>query len=632
MSKNTHLQLSDRITAIPLVHGSGDFAVEVRRILLSQSFDMLAVPLPECFREQVEAAISRLPEISIVYQREQASFTSSDWHPDQNEEEDEQDDLFDPQVSYVPIDPCQAVITAIRIAMQEHIPRRYIDPEVASFEPLSTALPDPYAVKQLHSGLFAAGTIPVLPDLQEPQLLYRTQSMAMALKELERTYSSILFLCSFNEWLPVKAAYQKTTEIDSEETGPDTPIEMAGVDDRTHIFLTGELPFVTGLYEQARFELDDDENLSVDGIRLLLMATREKYRQELGRRARPITPKLMSTYFRYVRNLALVERRLTPDLYTLIIAAQQIFGDQFAITLAEIAREYPFPCPANRLKITMGIEQSRLPDDDIVTMKSRLPGHPVSWRSCELKTKPPKIDQEKWLTDWNWSSHCSWPPEDDAIERFRTHVKDRALASLGNDLARTEKFSSSFKDGLDIRETLRNWHTGELYVKEFPPVRGGLDCVIMLFDSPADPRDYAWRITWQAEHHDESTLAFFATPYTEEMVGPGIARAQYGGALFLFPPRAVPDIWRDRRFDYVDTLEERLIVAGCFYSNQAHIAILSEGPPGIAWKRLAKKYKKKLIHVPLKHFSQQTIENLRNFHVLGGQPVRSYAAHFIRKP
>ena len=36
---------------------------------------------------------------------------------------------------------------------------------------------------------------------------------------------------------------------------------------------------------------------------------------------------------------------------------------------------------------------------------------------------------------------------------------------LGNDLARSEKFSTSLKDGLDIRETLRNWHTGDLFVK-----------------------------------------------------------------------------------------------------------------------------------------------------------------------
>lgn len=627
-----HLKLSDCITALPVVHGSGDFAVEVRRLMLSLSFDVLAVPLPESFRDQVEAAIERLPEISVVYQREETSFEIRQWSPEDSEKEEDSDDSINPQASYVPIDPCQPVISAIRIAMQEHIPRQYLDAQVSSFKPISTALPDPYAVKQLHSGLFSAGTIPVLPYLDEPQLIYRTQCMAHELKELEKKNSSILFLCSFNEWLPIKAAYDHEAEYETEELALDMPVESAGIDDPTHIFLTGELPYVTGLYEQARYDLDDDENLSIDGIKQLLMITRVEYRKELGKRARAITPKLLSTYFRYIRNLSLVERRLTPDLYTLIIGAQQIFGDQFAITLAEMAREYPFPSPQNRQQISMGIDRSRLPNGDIVTMKSRLPGHPMSWRSCELKSRPPKIDQEKWLTEWDWASHCSWPPEDDAIENFRTHVKDHALAMLGNDLAKTEKFTTSLKDGLDIRETLRNWHTGDLYVKEFPPIRGGLDCVIMFFDSPADPRDYSWRITWQAENHDESTLAFFATPYTEDMIGPGIARARYGGALFLFPPRPVHDIWTDRRFDFVDTLEERLIVAGCLHSNEKHIAILSNGPPGVAWKRLARKYNKKLIHVPLNRFSQQTVENLRNFHVLSGQGVRSYATHFIRKP
>ena len=61
----------------------------------------------------------------------------------------------------------------------------------------------------------------------------------------------------------------------------------------------------------------------------------------------------------------------------------------------------------------------------------------------------------------------------------------------------------------------------------------------MLFDSPADPRDYPWRITWHAEHHDESTLSFFATNFMKDIVGPGIAAASYGGAMFLFPPRSI---------------------------------------------------------------------------------------------
>jgi hypothetical protein len=38
------------------------------------------------------------------------------------------------------------------------------------------------------------------------------------------------------------------------------------------------------------------------------------------------------------------------------------------------------------------------------------------------------------------------------------------------------------------------------------------------------------------------------------------------------------------------------------------------------------------VHVPLAKFGAETIEKLRIFHVLNGQEVRSYAAHFIRRP
>jgi hypothetical protein len=322
---------------------------------------------------------------------------------------------------------------------------------------------------------------------------------------------------------------------------------------------------------------------------------------------------------------------MTPDLFTLVTGAKQVLGDQFALHVAETAREYPdtgmLPFPT----FTMGVYQARMPNGDMVQMVSRLPGHPMSWRNCELNPRPAKPQQQEWQMRWDPHRQCSWPPEDVAIEKFRTHVKDQALAMIGADLAKTEKFTTSLKDGLDIRETLRNWHTGDLYVREFPPVRGSLDCVVMLFDSPADPRDYPWRITWHAEHHDESTLALFATDFRDELVGPGIALATYGGAMFLFPPRYVPDIWSDTQFDFCDTLEERLLAGACFYSHERHVALLSDAPPGAGWRKLAKQYGRKIVHVPLKRFSQQMVQQLRMFHVLNGQEVRSFAAHFIRK-
>ncbi len=618
------LKITDRIHCLPVVHGSGDFAVEVRRVMLEETFDCLAVPLPQSMQVLVEKGISHLPNVTVVLQQETDPFLAPVWSL-------EADSAGPARVaSFVPIDPCQPVIAALRLAIQERIPRKFIDLEVENFEPRASVLPDPYALKRVPLEKFATAVLPAVGRPRSEQHQARIRQMAHRLKGLERKYRSILFVCSLTDWPWIREAVNSgASDLLAEPEVYDS--EIYRVDPATLAFTLGELPFIAGLYEEARFSLDSDENLSIDGIKQMLQAAREKYKSDLGTRGRKITPHLLSVYLKYVRNLSLIERRLTPDLYTLITAAQQIFGDQFAVALAEVAREYPFRDWLPYGDFRMSIGKGQLPDGGLLSVKNRLAGPPVTWRTVQLNRKPPEIDKHQWAMRWNPYTHCSWPPEDVAIERFRTHIKDRALAMLGNDLARIEKFTTSLKDGLDIRETLRNWHTGDLYVKELPPSRGRLDCVIMLFDAPADPRDYPWRITWHAEHQDESTLSFFATDFQSEMVGPGIAMATYGGAMFLFPPRPIQDIWRDRRFDFADTLEERLLAAACHHSREKHIAVLSPAAPGIGWRQLAKKHGKKLVHVPLAHFSQETVQQLRMFHVLNGREVRTYAEHFIRK-
>ena len=62
------LKLGSSITVLPVIHGSGDFAVETRRLMLSERFDCLAVPLPASFQEDVEQAITQLPTPSVVTQ------------------------------------------------------------------------------------------------------------------------------------------------------------------------------------------------------------------------------------------------------------------------------------------------------------------------------------------------------------------------------------------------------------------------------------------------------------------------------------------------------------------------------------------------------------------------------------
>jgi hypothetical protein len=454
--------------------------------------------------------------------------------------------------------------------------------------------------------------------------------MAKRLRELSSQYRSILFVCSVLHWPWIREAFLENAPCRAEDDDVAETV-CYRADPKTLLFLLGELPFITGLYERARADLEDDENLSIDGVKELLITARESYVAELKGRARKITPALLRQCLKYIRNLSLLDRRLTPDLYSIVTAGKQTAGDRFALHVVETARAYPYAGNPPFPEIRLGIERARLPDGDLVRLVSRLPGPPLVWRTLELHRRPERKESEKWRMQWNPYSQCSWPPEDQLIESFRAHVFDRARQILVGDLARSEKFTTSVEDGIDIRETLRHWYDGDIYVRVLPPARGNLDCVVMLFDSPADPRDYPWRTTWYAEHEEESTLAFFATDFRQEMVGPGIGLATYGGALFLYPPIVISEIWTDGQLDFAETLEERLLAAACLHSRCRHIALLSHYPPGAGWRRLAQQYGKKWIHVPLGQFSDSTIQQLRMAHVLNAKEVRSYAADFIRR-
>lgn len=613
------LQLGSRITLVPVLHGSGDFAVAVRRLMLEQKFDCLAVPLPPSFQDKVEEAIALLPVPSAVLQPAIADFFSAE--SDEGEED---------RCSYVPIDPCQPVISAIRSAILERIPRAFIDLETNRFEPPTAVLPDPYALKKVTLAQFAAATLPTTPPPQSEQHLHRIVHMADQLRRLEKKHESILALCSLTDWPWLREAYHARTEPPTDHENVAEP-ESYSVDPATLIFLLGEFPFITQLYERARAELEDDENLSIDGIKEMLLVARDRYKLDFGKRSRRITPNLLRQCLKYLRNLSLIGGRLTPSLYDVVIGAQQTCGDAFAVHVAETARDYEITGFTPYPQITFGIDRARLSTGDIVAVDNRLPGHPVTWKTLQLTRKPKKPEKDQWKLSWNPFSQCSWPPEDEQIETFRAHLFDRARAVMGADLARTEPFTTSIMDGVDIRDTLRHWYEEKIFVKILPPSRGKLDTCVMLFDAPADPREYPWRSTWYAEHNEESTLAFFATDFKKELVGPGIALATYGGSLMIFPPIHIPDVWRNPELDFTETLEERLLAAACLHSSCPQIALLSAAPPGAGWRRLAQRFGKKFVHLPLGQFSDATIQQLRMVHVLNGKQVRSYAEHFIRK-
>lgn len=606
---NDVLDLSPHLTVLPIVYGSADFALEVRRRLRREPFDCLAVPLPPSFADPVEQGVGMLPQVSAVLQREIS---------------------LEGEINYAPIDPCQGVVAGIREAMERGADRAYVDLEVASYEETGLTLPDPYALKEVMLEKFLAALLPALSAPEEgSQRQSRTRRMAYELHCLELEYERVVFVCSVEEWPWIRQAYRMREKY-ADHTSTFGMPQLQRMRENSLYFVLGELPYITYLYEHRRAELLADDSLGVDGVKALLLEARDGWGgRELEERW--LTPQTLSLLLKYVRNLTLMDRRLTPDLYNLALGAKQVIGDDFALALVEMACEYPPQrMPSAMDDIDMGIGQVVDGDGEVHKCKNRLQGVPRIWRKLPLRPNPPPPKKAQWSLLWDPFGQCSYPPEDQRIESFQQHVREQARLAIGEDQVRNEKFTASLKDGLDIRETLRNWHTGDLYVREMPPSRGNIEVVVFLFETPADPDRFSWCSTWYAEHQEESTLCFFATHFMENMVGPGIGQSVYGGCFFIFPPRPIPDVWRDERFDFTESPEERLLAGALFHSREKRVAIVSPSPPLLSWRRLARRFGRQLVHLPLKRFSAATVDRLRRFHVLNGREVRSYATRFIR--
>ncbi len=601
--------LSKKIRFLPVIHGSASFTRIIRDRLLSSPTDCLAVGLPPEFQTTVNEGINHLPLITLCSQKESSG-----------------------SYNYVPIDPCQPVIMGLRIASQEGIPRKFIDYSCDDYEPRKINFPDSYALRHMSYEKFCAT---LLLSIKRPKAdtLHdkRARWMGYQLHQLEMDFRNITVICSILDWPWIKEAYDDRKPYDKIFSSFNNP-KIYGVEKETLFFALAEFPYITYLNEVYRQQIKSDKEVVVDGIKEILIKARDIFTKKHKLRFHNLTSQSFQIYLQYVRNLTLIESRLTPDLYTLITTAKQFSGDPFAIAVLEAARAYPFQVlkHTNLEPLALGIDKAIDSENNAINMKNRLSENQTEWREINLKPEPGIKKQTQWKHNWNPYGQCSWPPEDDKIESFNTHVREQSKLLLSTDLARSEKFTSSTKDGVDMRETLRHWHEGDIYVKEIPPSRGRVEIVVFIFDTEPNQNKYQWCQTWYAEHNEESTLCFFATNYMDDMIGPGVGRATYGGCMMIYPPRPIPDIWKDPRIHVGKTLEEKLLEAAFFHSQEKHITVVTPCLPKSNWRKLSRKYHKSIIHIPLKRFSNQTIEKVRRFHVLNGKEIRSFANHFIQ--
>jgi hypothetical protein len=664
------------ITFAPSIHGRAAFALEVRRLFLSESFDCVAVELPPSLEDAVVAATEQLPRVEVVLYREASG-----------------------GAVYVPCDPCDSIIEAVRLGHREQrCALEFIDAEVGQLEVETGPLPDEYAVLKIGLPRYYEAVAPHVEEAEAgSQDAERELVMAARLRKLAARHRSVLFVCGLRHAAPIERLLRgEATEAPSPGIPPfEVKRHVVHRDSLYHVL--GELPQHTWLYEQVRHSITLEEYEPIFGLKQLLLAARARtdahFKDELHR----VSPQSLQRMLTYMRNLCVLGGYLTPSLYEIAVAAKGIGGDAFAIKLIELARHFgppedleeeaeeelkegsgeaaeeepeatqnepgdddappwldagasPFARSLFGLSgddgddaeeggdeaaerddgLRMTSEQARL-DGNLEALKRRLPGPPKFWKKLKLEKPPPTKLKKSWKKAWDESRSVSWPPEDAIVESFAGYVRKRALSMTQLSLARSEEFSSSIMDGLDIKETLRQHHLDKLYVKVEPRVTGQVGAVVIIFEEEAPDSDrFPWKITWYAEHENESTLSFYATRFQDHIVGPGIARALYGGALFIYPPKSIPDVWDDPSLHRARTSMERLVFGAARHADDRYIAYVAPSRPTARMRSFCELHGRKLIYLPLSSFSRQTLWKLRSFHVLNGREVRSWAARFVR--
>ncbi len=607
----------ENICFVPVLHGRLEFAMAVIRWFARWQPDAMAVEYPQTLREPLLKGIKRLPLLSVVLYKEK-----------------------DGTHVYLPLEPTDGVVEAARLALAHDVPLYLVDRDLESMPQIQEPFPDPYAIQRVGHPAYcqayadqSSGQKPTREDaLREANMAYRLQ-------QLQGKHQRVLFVCGLNHYPRILARLSQSQAQPIGRQQRDGVI-LAHLHERSSREVMSEIPYLAAAYEKQRHELlacwrdRADASASLDRLQQHERLLQEAAHQHLRNSQEEVTPQQFAVLRRFARNYALIQGYLAPDYYQLVVAARGAVDDNYAYEVWDLGSRYPWQ------EENPGLLNIELRGEDLFLNHKKILFHRrfrvMRRRLVPVPAKKKRLTEPRpgeWQRQWQGHMICSHPPEDIVVEGWGHYIKKKAGQILAAENSRTIPFTSSLIDGIDLRETIRNWHEGKLYVKENRPLRGKVGSVVLIFDEDVPeagkPERFPWRVTWLGEHEQESDMAFYATPAGHNVVGPGISRGQYGGFMLTYPPMRVYDIWQDSFFDLARNKPERLLLAAIDYCEESQVAYIAANPPRSWCHTVADRYRKKIIYLPLGMFSPVFIKKIRTFHVLDGHHVREYAGEYI---
>ena len=342
-----------------------------------------------------------------------------------------------------------------------------------------------------------------------------------------------------------------------------------------------------------------------------------------------VAPWQRRLFFDFAKRYARIQGRISAGLYEWVVSARGVGDDNLAWEVFDVARSYPWQ--ENTAEITTARVDGEFLDLGSRTVRFRRRFMRVKQRpiAVPVRRRPTPDHPGEWLQAFSGDSICSYPPEDIVVEDWGKHLKRRAVSVLSAEQSRSEPFTTSMLDGIDLRETLLRHHEGRIWVCERGREAGAAGSVVMIFDEDREAGEFPYLMSWLGEHEQESDMALYATNPVQQVVGPGIMRSTYGGFMLTYPPGRLYDVWKDPDYAWARTKPEVLLMAAVDYSVDKLVVHVGPHPPPPRMRDYASARGKRIVHIPLGSLSPVSVRKVRVVHILAGREQREIAKDYV---
>lgn len=590
-----------RFRYFPVVPGRLEFAIELRRLLLTEKPPIIAVELPGFLEDTYRKALSRLPEISVILYG--------------NEDDD--------RATYVPVEPADPFTEALRTAEEIGAEVIFLEPDSAERPHLHDTYPDTYAVRRIGLEKYIEA-YRVWPQQRSEDISDHAAAMAWKLQGAHPE-AKVVVVVSLNLLDPLLDAMQVPQEPPRRKS-QHFDVRLLNPHPDCLAEITIEYPYLQERYEFFRLDLKGEDRLDKPHVQFELLREAEgKYAEATGEKMAHWQRRLIA---RYTRNLAQIGGDLVAGVYDLAVAARSIVDDNYGWDVWQMANRYLAQQEMSDLE-TVRLSASEIwINTKRLRIRRRLPRPKQRLKPAGLKPRKREKVPGEWARQTSGDAICSYPPEDLVIEDYGRFLKKKAKAMLSDERVRVEPFTTSILDGIDLRETIRNWHQRKIYVRQADRLSGEVGAVVVIFDEDSEDR-YQYLTTWLGEHQNESDMAFYSTFPFDHLVGPGIGRAEYGGFLMTLPPRRLFDVWSDPDYEFAETKPERLLMAALDYSVERFVVYVAAKPPRSIFRSISAHLGRKILYVPIGALSPTKMKRLRVVHVLDSYERRAEAKDYL---